>query len=789
MANMGLNRRTFLQKAGLGLAALGVSETVLSLLGDKSLAVPLLERYFQVLAQPGGRKLALLVGINEYPRTTALAGCVTDVELQRELLIHRFGFKRDDIVTLTNSQASREAIETTFIEHLTKQAEAGDVVVFHFSGYGSQVQIPQPEETLASSIPLQNSFVPVDGILPTKGEPAANDFLVETLALLLRSLATDQVTTVLDTSHTQAANLLQGSLKVRSSSRQAAPAPNPDELAFQEQLVSRIKASSKPWKSWDKSMQMPGLVLAAAGSSQPATEVQWNGFSAGLFTYALTQHLWQATAATSVQVSVSRTSGIVNQFAGNEQQPQLTGQKSQNPLLAYYLSPNPPLGADGVVTGIEEKGKIAQLWLAGLPAPVLEYYSPNSVLELLDGKPVNLPPSSPDNSSTPDNPAQPAPKSVQLQLRSKDGLTAKARILNGNGGENVPPQVGQLVRERIRVLPRNLGLTVALDTHLERIERVDATSAFASIPSVSSVVVAGEQAADYLFGRGKKQATGTSEPKFKGGYGLFSVARNPIPNSLGEETEAVKSAVNRLNRKFKTLLALKWLRLTANEGSSRVGIRASLEMISPETKTIIQRETWRTSAGFATDKPKKNGDKALPSVGSATMPRLPIGSRVQYRLENYSDRPLYFLLLGLESSGGAIAFYQQQPSPEGLESEQNPPLIRSVIQPGETLILPQPSASFNWTVPGPGGVAEIQLICSPSPFKGAIAALEAAMRPKGEGERVGDLFNPLEVTRALLQDLHQASNITPDKLGIGSDVYALDVNVWATLSFNYQVVS
>jgi hypothetical protein len=37
--------------------------------------------------------------------------------------------------------------------------------------------------------------------------------------------------------------------------------------------------------------------------------------------------------------------------------------------------------------------------------------------------------------------------------------------------------------------------------------------------------------------------------------------------------------------------------------------------------------------------------------------------------------------------------------------------------------------------------------------------------------------------------LHQASNITPDSLGIGSDVYALDVNAWATLNFNYQVVS
>ncbi|HEY9610216.1 twin-arginine translocation signal domain-containing protein, partial [Allocoleopsis sp.] len=43
MADMGLNRRTFLQKAGLGLAVLGVSETVSSLLGDKSLAVPVLD--------------------------------------------------------------------------------------------------------------------------------------------------------------------------------------------------------------------------------------------------------------------------------------------------------------------------------------------------------------------------------------------------------------------------------------------------------------------------------------------------------------------------------------------------------------------------------------------------------------------------------------------------------------------------------------------------------------------------------------------------------------------------
>src|SRR5919202_4647863 len=239
---MGLNRRTFLQRAGLALAALGVSETVLSLLGDKSLAVPLLDRYFQALAQPGGRKLALLVGINQYPRSTALSGCVTDVELQRELLIHRFGFNASDILTLTDSQATRENIETAFIEHLTEQAKAGDVVVFHFSGYGSQVKISD-ESQVDNPIHLSNSLLPVDSLLPTKGTATANDLLEETLVLLLRSLATDHVTTVLDTSYTGVGNVLQGNLRVRSCPKAPAEGPSLGELAFQEQIRLRLKSS------------------------------------------------------------------------------------------------------------------------------------------------------------------------------------------------------------------------------------------------------------------------------------------------------------------------------------------------------------------------------------------------------------------------------------------------------------------------------------------------------------------------------------------------------------------
>jgi hypothetical protein len=848
MANMGLNRRTFLQKAGLGLAMLGVSETVLSLLGDRSLAMPVLDRYFQVLAQPGGRKLALLVGINQYPRTTTLSGCVTDVELQRELLIHRFGFKPSDILTLTDSQASRENIETAFVEHLTEQAKAGDVVVFHFSGYGSRVKVSE-ESQPDQPVRLQNSLVPVDGIVSSKGVSVANDLLEETLLLLLRSLATDRVTTVLDTSHTDAGVVLKGNLRVRSCPNPPAAVPSPEELAFQEQLRLRTTALTKQLINSSSPEPMPGIVLAAAGPSQAATEAQWNGFSAGLFTYALTQHLWQATPATTVQISLSRAAGMVNQLVGQEQQPRLINQKSQqSPLLAYYLPSDPSIGADGVVTSVEDNGRTAYLWLAGIPAIVLEYYSNNSLFSLSPAKTIpdeskverlkdvrvaqsdslseagrdspqaqatqgaseraSAFPAGVDSNQQPQlvNPQPVTLEKAKLQIRSKDGLTARARIVDTNGADSYPLQVGQLVREAIRMLPRNLGLTIALDAGLERIERVDATSAFAGASFVSSVVVAGEQPADYLFGKANLLPSGTSTSSNSlansattrpegvdssvsaGGYGLFSLAHEPIRNTTGEAGEAVKSAINRLNPKLGTLLAAKLLRLTANEGSSRLGVRASLEMVAPQTMVVMQRETLRASSKSQPVVDQQTARNPISPVREEIIPTLSVGSRIRYRLENYSDRPVYFMLLGFDTSSSAIALYDSRSFLNSEESDNKPTLQYGAIAPGETLTLPKSSAASDWLVQGPAGIAEIQLICSREPFSKASMAMEAARRPKGEGERIGDLFNPLDVVQAVLQDLHQASTSTSDLSATVSDSYALDVNAWATLSFVYQVV-
>lgn len=730
---MGLKRRDFLQRAGWALAALGVSEAGLLRLGD---------RYYQALAQPSPRKLALLVGINQYPRTPALNGCITDVELQRELLIHRFGFKEGDILTLSDQQATRKQIETAFLKHLTEQAQSGDVIVFHFSGYGRRIQLEtSPENVL-------NSLVPVDGVLQTSGLIAVNDLLEETLWLLLRSLPTDLVTTILDTSFMAPSTFRTGNLRIRSRPQMIQGQISVEELELQQQLQQNAKRTT-----------IPGVVLAAAGSTQLATEMQWAGFSAGLFTYALTQYLWEATPATTVQASLSRVTGVIEQIVGKEQQPQLSGQKSLAQSEAYHLMPDTSVGAEGVVKLVEDDGKTAQLRLAGLPPSVLEYYAVNSRLTVV-------------------TPIVSGEQPLQLQMRSRTGLTAKALLCANDGTGSL--QVGQLVQEAVRVLPRNISLSVALDAGLERIERVDATSAFAGIPHVS-LVIAGEQPADYLFGRvreAKTQLPATpSNALSPTRYGLFSLGQDLIPNTAGEAGEAVKVAVLRLVPKLQTLLAAKLWRLTGNEGSSRLGVKATLEMFTATEQVVMQRETLRSLL------PGQAQDTApTPTEG---IPTLPIGSRIQYRVHNYSDRPVYFLLLGLDTSRSAIALYPTEPVRDTLISETKPLLKDMVIAPGETLTLPQTSVNFEWIIRGPASLCETQLIFSSSPFTQTLAVLEVAMHPRGE-DHIGVFLNPLEVAQAALQDLHQASAVKGDT-GSAADTYALDVNTWASFSFLYQV--
>lgn len=721
-----MKRRKFLQEISCALAALGLAQEEWLSLGNP---------YYQALAQSKSRKLALLIGINQYSQSPALAGCVTDVELQRELLINRFGFPAADILTLTDKQATKDLITAAFVDHLSQQVKPEDVVIFHFSGYGTRVktndQIPDffKKSGIYRTGILQNAILPVDEN-NLGDEKSVNYLLEETLLLLLQSLPTNQVIAVLDTSYYHPSELKSTGLQIRSRPELLSLISATEELEF----LSQLKNQKSPINN--------ALIFKATSEpNQQAGELLLPGWSAGLFTYALTQYLWETTPQKTIQVLLSHVGSSIYKLAGKQQPSLLSARKNpENAIITDYFPINNSRGV-GIIKAIEDDGKTIKLWLGGLPPLVLANYGVNSRLTLETGE--------------------------ELIIKSRTGLIAKAQV----DKEIIKLALGQIVQESVRALPRNTHLNMALDQGLERIERVDATSAFSGINNVANIVTSTETA-DYVFGK---------VSQIPSRYGVFSLGGELITNTVGEIGEAVKVAVQRLTPKFSTLLASKLWQLTENEGTSRLPVRATLEVVNNILPRILMvRETVETA----------NSDKTYPrpSYSPTAIPTISVGSLVQYRIENLSDRPVYLILVALNNNQSAFAFYPWQVFPETDISPHKPQLTEILIPPGKTVKIPDNQPIPGWLVPTLSTFCQHQIIISTTPFKETLIALATAKYPTTDQQAISPLVNPLKVAQALLQDLHNSSKVKDDINLTTSDAYILDVNNWASLNFSFQVV-
>jgi hypothetical protein len=769
---MGLDRRTFLQQAGLALFTWGATEAGISSLGNHNRLTASLKNYQQTLAQPTSRKLALLVGINQYTSQDNLAGCLMDVELQRELLIHRFGFNSSDILTLSDRQATRENIETAFLEHLTQQAQPDDVVMFHFSGYGGQVKMPLASEgetaketdsgnSFSDGFRLANSFVPVDGLSSSKKKLFANSILEETLLVLAQTLSTPKCTFVLDTSFNQTPRSKHGSFKVRSISK-VADNPSFQELAFLAQLQNDF--ADKGLKPSKRLLSFPGVVLSAASNNQVAVERHWDGFSTGLFTQALTQHLWQITPSSKVQVALARTAETVEQVMGRRQEPTLSNPDKS--AIAYYFAVGDVPNAAGIISKVD-KNNYAEIELLGLPANVINSYGVNSCFNLV---------------TTPENLAENL--APQLQVKSKVGLTTKVESLSSIE----PLKIGQLVQESIRMLNRNLSLNLALDTDLNRIERVDATSALANIPAINSAVVAKEQNADCLIGKVVTEVETTTtnlDPNNQAvAYGLYTAGGDLIGETMGAAEEAVKVAIARLQPQFNNLLAAKWLELTSNEFSSR--IKASATLLTPEIKSPLwQRSTLVAASTLSSPKKTLFSPNPAPLEVTNNLPVIARGTEIRLNLNNADNRQLYTIVLGTDSHCNIYALYtpEQSSTVDGVVQ-----LEKIAIAPQGELVLPPTENSWKWKVSESPGINTLYVVLSIQPFTETLTAFASQQNFKLDQQQVLNVTNPITVINALMQDLHNTSSVVP-KLLPSEDVYALDVNSWATLKFVYEVTS
>lgn len=119
------------------------------------------------LADSLGSWRALLIGINHYPQLTGvppLAGCLTDVELVKTLLLDGWGLADSDIILLTEQAATLDAVQETLgvLEH------SGQPLLVYFSGYGTLWQ-QQPALVLADATAAGQGILPLAELLRTKG--------------------------------------------------------------------------------------------------------------------------------------------------------------------------------------------------------------------------------------------------------------------------------------------------------------------------------------------------------------------------------------------------------------------------------------------------------------------------------------------------------------------------------------------------------------------------------------------------------------------------------------------
>jgi hypothetical protein len=229
-------------------------------------------------------KYALLVGINNYKysdRISPLAGSINDVEDMRQVLIGKFQFEPGNITVLTDSQATHAGIISAIQNQLIAKAQPGDIVVFDYSGHGSQMK----DVTGKMISGLDETIVPYDSRDP---EGKVFDISGAELHPLWVQLTnkTKNVTFILDSCHS--GTLVRGA-RVRWIPTDTRDIP-PDVAR------SLVASETRGVSAGEDNSTLKFASIAAATSRESAFEHYAEGKDHGALTYFLARQLRSAPA-------------------------------------------------------------------------------------------------------------------------------------------------------------------------------------------------------------------------------------------------------------------------------------------------------------------------------------------------------------------------------------------------------------------------------------------------------------------------------------------------------------
>lgn len=497
------------------------------------------------------KKLALLIGINTYPHPDIpnLKGCLNDTELQRTLLIDRLNFQPQDILTLTDQQATRSAIIRAFETHLIQQAQPNDIVLIHFSGHGSRIQDPDP----LTADGFNGALVPYDYGDPQG--PSVNAIMGKTIHLLLTALPTPYVTTIFDCCHAEG-SLRKPNGLTRSIDHlrrgDSYPTTSDADRADQERWLKTLNWNTQDLQASRQKGHAKGIGLGSAGRNQLANDASFDDFNAGAFTYLLTRALWQASPTTTLRQIFDQIAHNTHTLAHHNrifQTPIYTLAPGQEALADRppYLTQSDRPAAEGTLR--LSKGTELEFWLGGIDPQALPAFKQGAQFILINDRGLPL-------------------GTVKQTRRS--GLIGYGQITTGQ----IPPTQRPLLREAVRGIPTDFQLRLGLTPNLQ-----SATATLTQAP-LRHLQLATDNIDLWL----------TKTPDRT--LGLLHPDNRPIPSSFGPPDESPAQAIVRLRPQIQSLLATRLLHTIPH--NSLQGLQLKAEVYE---KTYKQPSPLRFPAG------------------------------------------------------------------------------------------------------------------------------------------------------------------------------------------------
>lgn len=290
-------------------------------------------------------KRALLIGVNKYPNLpvySQLRGCVNDVLGMRWMLEETFDFPPSNIRVLLDEAATEGAIREA-LARLVEDCGEDDIVVFHFSGHGSQMAAKgdKPRGYDESIMPYDSGRM--NPSFPVQVEPRdIRDTEIQAwLSLLTRK--TSHVTLIFDSCHSGSITRFGTDSEERGTSlRWVPPDPLPGRPSSQpappQSRGPEREAGGSRWLQPSDSY----VLLAACAAEQGAYEYDHEGERYGAFTFFLTREIQQEFDRAANKITYrdvwERVAIKVNeQF--QKQTPQLEGARDKLVFNVHDLTP------------------------------------------------------------------------------------------------------------------------------------------------------------------------------------------------------------------------------------------------------------------------------------------------------------------------------------------------------------------------------------------------------------------------------------------------------------------